>query len=159
MDEFAEPRNALQIAQALWTLELGEAEKLPGLATRLLTDGYDSPALRELAGLAPFDPRDARDLFQKAQGELGLPAMGRAEAVGWVAYLWAQSLLQGRMTPRQTTSAFYRLAVATGYSHDPPEIYELYGLDDDWQLYDEAEVESDVRRAASALVARYRKAE
>jgi hypothetical protein len=45
---------------------------LVDVAVRAMASGMDSPALRELAGLSPIDPRDARDLFNKALRELNV---------------------------------------------------------------------------------------
>jgi hypothetical protein len=42
-----------------------EAERLPGLATQLLVDGVDNPALRQLAGLINPSYWEAAPLFER----------------------------------------------------------------------------------------------
>jgi hypothetical protein len=57
------------------------SEQLPGLATDALSQGLDSPALRELAGTSPRDVRDARDFFLVALGELGITLLDEQQAL------------------------------------------------------------------------------
>lgn len=65
-------RESIEVAACrLVTGEL-PAESLPQLATDALVDGLDSPSLRLLAGQAPGDVRDSRDLFEQVLDELAI---------------------------------------------------------------------------------------
>jgi hypothetical protein len=48
-------------------------EDLPGLAAQWLVEGYDSPLLRELAGLTRREAMQARQLLPQVVAELGHP--------------------------------------------------------------------------------------
>jgi hypothetical protein len=50
-----------------------DARDLPMIAAHALARCVDSPALRQLAGLARTEPRDAADLLDRAMTELGRP--------------------------------------------------------------------------------------
>lgn len=54
-------------------------EFLPQVATDLLVQGVDTPALSQVAGLDlwPFDPRDALDRWNQAVDEAGVPTHRR----------------------------------------------------------------------------------
>jgi len=64
------PIMDLAVAQALWAIDRLQASQLPTIAQDALEVGYDSPALRMLAGLIPVDVHLAPDLFQRALDEL-----------------------------------------------------------------------------------------
>ena len=57
------------------------SEQLPGLATDALSQGLDSPALRELAGTSPRDVRDARDFILVALSELGITLLDEQQVL------------------------------------------------------------------------------
>jgi hypothetical protein len=58
------------------------SEELPVAAAEALARAVDSAALRELAGLARDDPREAADLLAQAATELGYP-LRSPRAVRW----------------------------------------------------------------------------
>jgi transcriptional regulator with XRE-family HTH domain len=55
--------------------------QLPGLATDALSQGLDSPALRELAGTSLRDVRDARDFILVALSELGITLLDEQQVL------------------------------------------------------------------------------
>ena len=62
--------DPIQVGLDFW-LKPVAPEDMPMIAAVLLSDGYDSPALREVAGLGRHDdPRDVRSAFQQALIEL-----------------------------------------------------------------------------------------
>ncbi|HEX5120587.1 MAG TPA: hypothetical protein VFW65_35860 [Pseudonocardiaceae bacterium] len=74
------------IGRDYWLTPLA-TEDMPMIAARLLADGFDSPALRDVAGLgAGDDPRDVRSAFRQALVELG----------AWLPDLTAAYLSLGR---------------------------------------------------------------
>jgi hypothetical protein len=62
--------------------------ELPGLAAKWLADGYDSPALVELAGLTRQDGLEARRLLDTVLEELGFPR--------WDGFAWDERPWRGR---------------------------------------------------------------
>jgi hypothetical protein len=55
-------------------------EQIPYVAAELLASGYDSPSLREAAGVSAADSREARMLFIESQG---LKPRATPERTGW----------------------------------------------------------------------------
>lgn len=91
----------------LETDEIGP-ESLPGIAAQGLQEGTDSPSLRLLAGIKPFDPRDARDLFNRAMVELGISMQPYEAAI--IAARWlAGQCLNGALSPRDACSRIWRV--------------------------------------------------
>jgi hypothetical protein len=109
-------------------------ESLPKVATELLVNGVDSPALRELAGLdlSSFDFRDGLDLLDQAVVEMALAEPSIEERLTLTAALIAYQCTSGALSPRQVTRRFYSFAVHEDYPTEPPEIMEFYQLDDGW---------------------------
>lgn len=65
---------------------------LPRLAAHWLVEGYDSPLLRELAGLTRRQSTDARQMFEAVLAELGHPVVTIAspyDELPWRGY-WEQ---------------------------------------------------------------------
>ena len=72
-------------------------EDMPMIAAVLLSDGYDSPALREVAGLGRHDdPRDVRSTFQQALIELNTWFPDRIAAYAHIGWSVAAALLSGQ---------------------------------------------------------------
>ncbi|UOQ88146.1 hypothetical protein MUN74_12705 [Agromyces endophyticus] len=78
----ADETGLLEIAA--WKMAVGRlaTESLPELATEALVSGWDSPALRTLAGQSPSDVRDSADLFRLALSELDVE-LPDAETAEW----------------------------------------------------------------------------
>lgn len=147
----------LDALQGLVLLRMGDARRLPDIATTYLTLDLDSPALRELAGLdldKPVDPYDARDLFWDAIDQLEASRLPTEEAGERVAYLYARLIKRHEISPRRATRLFSHLAVQLAYPAEPPEIIQLYGLDNMWDLgvTDDSSIEHDILNAARQLV-------
>jgi hypothetical protein len=62
-----------------WIVPLAP-ERLPMMAAHLLADGYDSPALREIAGMPTADVVVLREVFVEALRQLGVVVDGLREA-------------------------------------------------------------------------------
>jgi hypothetical protein len=73
-------------------------ENMPMIAAQLLADGYDSPALRHVAGLgAHDDSRDIRSAFQQALAELDAWLPDRTAAYERLGRLLAAAVLSGEV--------------------------------------------------------------
>lgn len=134
-------------------------EHLPSIATHLLAEGADTPALRSLAGLdlEPFDPRDARDVFLDVLAETATPERSRIERVEAAAYAVALATSSGLMSIGDALRRYYRLAVSTEYP-DHDEVMRLYGLDDEWAGgwgRSQSEIEDEVSALVTAIVSRH----
>lgn len=70
---------------------------LPMLAAEWLADGYDSPLLRELAGLSRADATEARRMFGAVLAELGHPIVQIDTA--WDEIQWAIDQLDRTHSP------------------------------------------------------------
>jgi hypothetical protein len=95
-------------------------EQLPGAATRLLVDGYDSPVLRDLAGLdlGPCDPRDARDAFNALLEEQGYAVESDVERTTRASLLLATAIAERLITIEVGLNHFAQLYAATGIRDD-----------------------------------------
>jgi hypothetical protein len=143
---------------ATWRSGILMPECLPQAATELLVQGFDSPALRTLAGidLGPFDPREATDLPEGAITELWIAEPSPRERLELASAILAHQCLAGDVLPRRTTHRFYLLAVHEGYPKEPTELMEFYMFDDDWDsgVVPNAQVEQEVLAKASELLIR-----
>ncbi|MER7623309.1 hypothetical protein [Streptomyces sp. NPDC126503] len=75
-------------------------EELPMLAAHALAADADTPALCELAGLSPrTDPRDLRELFERALSEAGVAPPDRRVARRHALRRAAAQLLADGITP------------------------------------------------------------
>lgn len=74
-------------------------EQYPGIAADLLVDGYDSPALRELAGYPRNDPRGLHDLWFQVRDELGKPLEDDSLARRVLVRHWLQRIVDGTLDP------------------------------------------------------------
>lgn len=146
------------VDDALWAGVL-LPESLPSIATDLLARGADTPSLRLLAGLdlAPFDPRDARDLFLDTLSETSTRARPIPDRVEAAAHLLAVAATTRGLTTQATLHRFYLLAVATDYPEDD-EVMRLCGLDDEWiggWGRTRPEIEAEVRGITTAIASRH----
>lgn len=74
-------------------------EDLPRIATETLVRGFDSEALRQLAGAGPGDVRDNRDLFAQALDELGVTLPSEEEAWWSLIRRQAERIVEGEISP------------------------------------------------------------
>ena len=89
----------LDEAIAKFVLGLLSAENLPAIGIQALEAGYDSPSLRQLAGVERCDADVVRNLFAKALQEIGLVVPTPSEAGLSVAKAIAKEVLAGRAAP------------------------------------------------------------
>ena len=70
----------MQLLAAQWVLGLLPSEALPEIATRVLVDGYDTPALRQLAGATQPSMAGSAPTSEKALLERGIGLPTKTEA-------------------------------------------------------------------------------
>jgi hypothetical protein len=92
-------RAPADVARAYWLQPL-LLEQMPDIATQLLADGYDTPSLRQVAGMVHGDPRDVREAFIRALQELDLWLPDRRAA----ELLLARDLQAGRVSLARTAA-------------------------------------------------------
>lgn len=147
----------MTVLSSAWRSGLVLPEALPLVATEFLVSGLDSPALRDLAGLdlAPFTAGEAADLVEKVFDEMGVAQPAEVQRLEIASALLLHEYQVGTRTARQTTRAFYHLAWRESYPSEPPELMDLYQLDDAWHLEAEgvvvAAVSGDARRLLERL--------
>lgn len=89
-------------------------DDLPMAAAHALAGGFDSPTLRELAGLSKGQPREAVDLFRQAMDELGWPVPDESAARLHLMRNGASDLLAGRGDPEDLAHEVYWHACYSG---------------------------------------------
>jgi hypothetical protein len=104
--------------------------ELPDVATSLLLLGYDSPSLRELAGLPKGDRAEAAGMWQAVRQELGLPGEADEDAARFLLTYWARHVADGRIDVLEGS----RLMLRVGWFPlgQPKELNRLWTLLDDW---------------------------
>jgi hypothetical protein len=104
--------------------------ELPDFATELLVLGYDSPPLRELAGLPKGDRSDAAELWETVREELDIPREADEAAPRFLLKHWAREITDGRLDVLQGS----RLMLRVGWFPlgQPKELNLLWNLLDDW---------------------------
>jgi hypothetical protein len=83
--------------------------ELPDFATELLVLGYDSPSLREVAGLPTGDRADAADLWSAVREELGIEREEPEEAAGFLLRYWGEETAKGRIDVLAGSRLMYRV--------------------------------------------------
>ena len=86
-------------AEALWTLGMLNSPSLPSVATSALTEGLDSPALRQLAGLISVEESDATQLFSRALRELARGNLSKRLAAMKYALFISSEIVSGHIEP------------------------------------------------------------
>ena len=126
------------LAAALFVLGQAPIERVPWWAAAWIADGFDSEALRELAGLGDRDVRAIRDLFPVALGQLSVPLPSTAMASAVIVFDdLARRYLSGAAGPQWVAQ---RVGDVVCRSNDSPEVLalplgRLYSvLDDAWRL-------------------------
>jgi len=87
---------------AKWHLGSANAKDAAQWATDALEDGFDSPALRQLAGLdlnLLASRHEAKDILRKAIGELSIPFPEKGAALRSYAAYIAGEIESGRLDP------------------------------------------------------------
>ena len=104
--------------------------ELPEFATELLVLGYDSPSLRELAGLPKGDRSDAAERWETVREELGIPREAGEAAPRFLLQYWAREITEGRLDVLQGSKLMLR--VGWFPLGQPKELNLLRNLLDDW---------------------------
>ncbi len=95
-------------------------DDLPPLAVQALEEGYDSPSLRQLAGVNASDPQEVRTLFLKTLDELKLSMPSPRDAGLSLARSIADEVLEGTIVPYEGAKRIWH-DVYTRF----PELVEL----------------------------------
>ena len=125
--------DARYLARSMFVREqvgLIRSDVLPDFATDLLVLGYDSPSLRELAGLPRGDRSDATKLWEAVREELGSPREPDEQASRFLLRYWAREITEGRVDVLEGS----RLMLDVGWFplDQPKELHRLWNLLDDW---------------------------
>lgn len=125
--------QAVSRARAIFLCEqtgLIPPHELPDFATELLVLGYDSPSLRELAGLPVGDRSDSADMWVLVREELSVWDEDDEEAARFLLKYWAQEIVEGRVDLLSGARLMYR----SGWFPlgQPAELNELVYLLDAW---------------------------
>jgi len=89
----------LDTVVARFRLGIVPASELPAVAAGALEAGFDSPAVRQLAGADGQDSEDLKKLFEKSLAELGLSIPTQDEAGLLVARSIAEEVVSGSLKP------------------------------------------------------------
>jgi hypothetical protein len=143
-------------------------ERVPMWAAHWLVQGYDGPALRELAGLDGADPIAVRELLPTALGEAGVTGSSdsdvehvhRSERVAWLDIVYrdvAQLCLDGRASGRWVVDKVAEIVSDQLYSEEATAspLGELFGLDDEWGAgwgRSDQELTAEIQRACRRQV-------
>ena len=146
--------DAQVVALDYWLKPL-HPEQMPDVATSLLVAGYDSPSLREAAGLSADDPITLREVFSAGLKELGVWLESRDQAAVHVAAELAKDYLMGQLPIRSLVTEICGLWEFDEVVYDavPPEAARLawlaqaYGTD----LYDKLGGDEAVDQGAASL--------
>ncbi len=114
----------LRTLQARWQLKLLVPEELPGVATQLLTEGAESPALAELAGLVRPTLQEATPILRRIFAQVEIPSLPRESALWRVAYAVAQDIVSDAVTPLDGATALWQ--IATDLEMPEPLRYFVY---------------------------------
>ena len=127
-------------------------EALPNVAVRMLEAGYDSQALREVAGFHRPTLRDAADQFEEALAVLERPPMTAGEALEHMRREGLNALASGATEVESGLRLIQQVWMADGCS---VELAIFVGLQDEYYDHPDAReaIAADVREAAQALLA------
>lgn len=117
-------------------LGIAPTEDVPWWAAQWLADGYDGPALRELAGLNDRDPREINDLLPAALAEMGVRMPSSAAAAANEAFRQiAEMCLSGQAGERWVAQQVEDIVARTDYRSDVIDLPlgRLYGVEDEWE--------------------------
>jgi hypothetical protein len=152
MSERTSQVPTLALAQAMLKLRLLSPDDLPAIAREALSDGYDSPSLRQLAA-SNHDP-DRETLFAKAVGEVGLAAVSARDAALTYARWICERILLDEIKPYDGAKAIWHVTLDLGDTVLPeldPFIYAASESEDrpeDRNFFDE-----EIKKHALRLVA------
>jgi hypothetical protein len=113
----------IELAEALWILEMLSQDELPDIAIELLDDGLYSPDLQKLSELSPDSSNEISDAFERSLLSLGRGRLTKTNAVQIYARAIAAEILNGEITPysgaRKIWDATLKIADPTVPDLDP----------------------------------------
>ena len=135
----------LELSEALFRIGRLHGENLPAVAIELLEAGYDTSAVRALAGLDKPTLRDAGDLSEQVLRELERPRVGQDEAAWIVARDLAAKVVSGEVSPRDACRMGASFAIETNYH---AAFMPFYAADDDYDLpfHTIAQIDQDIMK-------------
>ncbi|VXC22570.1 hypothetical protein [Arthrobacter sp. 8AJ] len=127
-------------------------EQYSEIAADLLVDGYDSPALRELAGYPRNDPQGTHDLWSQVRDELDKPFEDDGLARRMLVRRWLQQIVDGILDPY--TGADLILGLAWFALGRPAVLNPLVAGRDDWEELPERRdmLQRELRNDARAIL-------
>ncbi len=122
----------LDIAEALFVLNLLSNDKLPEVAVAALVDGIDNRPLRILAGLSSVELQTAREFFTQALELLGRGKLSKEEAARRYTRFVARQILSGELSPYEGARRIWGAStkVDTEFHDVDPFIYAASEYED-----------------------------
>ncbi|CAN5684861.1 hypothetical protein BH20ACT23_BH20ACT23_12670 [soil metagenome] len=163
MTETNEPIvSRLDLAQAQWSLDQLPIEALPDIATEALVGGFDTPSMRQLAGVHQPYYWSAFPLFERMMNELGRPKLDRSKCLKMVVVVRLRGLLQGRAEPGPVARDIGRVwLVDLDASDEWDELAAFFQLGEEWEerlatwARPVEEIESAIREESQEVRAAY----
>jgi hypothetical protein len=115
---------------AEWYLGLYPPEKMPVLALWALEQGFDGPALRELAGRTSATRSDEGDLIERALRELGKEPLDLSGAGRLLAILLCQQIVSGKTSPYEGAARSWSIYDRCGR---PKSLIPFVGFASEWE--------------------------
>lgn len=124
--------NKLEILASRVVLGLMLPDELSVVALDALEEGFDSPALRMLAGLSENETAEAWDLFDRALAELRIVKPAKRDAVVALAREVAKQIKAGTITPYEGAKEIWDLTLLDLDAHFPELDTFVYGASE-WE--------------------------
>jgi len=143
----------LAIIAARLSLGRIQGRELPALATELLTAGFDSLPLRELAGESAPTLQDWGARFAEALAQAGAPSLTREQAKRALLRATSADIVAGRLAPETGATQLATLWIEFPADRD---LGRYYALADDWLEYAEQRdaLAAEILAHAQAIVSR-----
>jgi hypothetical protein len=120
----------LNSVTAEWYLGLYPPEKMPMLAVWALEQGFDGPALRELAACTTATYSDEGGLIERALRELGKEPLDLSNAGRLLAILLCEQIVSGKTSPYEGAS---RIWSVYGRCGRPKSLIPFVGFASEWE--------------------------
>lgn len=143
--------NDLRLLQARWQLELLAPEEVPALATDLLANRHDGPAIRQLAGLLAPTNREVALLVGRACREAALDPLSDDEAQWLIVYDAARRIASGEAEPHAGAGEIAARCIALDYP-EPLRGFVYLWSDYDEDPHDTAWFDREIRESAAELL-------
>jgi hypothetical protein len=145
--------NLLDTIAARLALGRIRGDELPRLAIQLLTAGYDSLPLRELAGETTATLHDWSPRFASALAHAGAASLTRDQAKSVLVRATSADIVAGRVTPEAGATQLATLWIEFPTDRD---LGRYYALADDWLEYPEQRdaLTTEIHLHARAIVER-----